>query len=505
MKRRSTAASWACIRLPTIRCFGGGGAPVRGLDCALRRSGADLTPYRMSAQSSIAASPRRRRSFHECRDPPPSSACRARPARARLCRRGPCPHAWRPPRQGLVPDQLRSQGAAGVRARRGDAPFVLVFGRRAGVPRRAQGRSRLRHRHLGHRLDPDVEPARRPGCVAEGRRVGAGGARGRAPHRRQDRARARLHRRRRRLLPGFRQAHGARAPGRARQRLRGAGAALSRRRRGADLLRALHRRDADPGRPDLRRLPQGRGHPRGPVRQVPGPPGRRALPHPQLRRAADRRQGARRRTPLCRPRARRAARAAHALAHLHARGGLAGVGRDQPALARGGQGRQRARRGLPRVRLHGVCVPAARARCRRAPRHRRGDEGARHQPALRRAVRHRGDAGALRVRARRLAGGRGVAAARQQLSVRRVDHLFRAQRRRGAQRRPRRGAPGCRATADAAGGAGDGQQHLLGDRGRGAATGGDGLDRAQAKARATRRCDSCAPRPTSRIATRSTS
>ena len=61
------------------------------------------------------------------------------------------------------------------------------------------------------------------------------------------------------------------------------------RRRGADLLRALHRRHANAGGPDLRRVPEGGRDPREAVRQVSRPSGRRALPDPQLRRAADRR------------------------------------------------------------------------------------------------------------------------------------------------------------------------------------------------------------------------
>ena len=73
---------------------------------------------------------------------------------------------------------------------------------------------------------------------------------------------------------------------------------------------------------------------------------RRALPHPQLRRAADREARHHGGTALCRDRARRAARAAHALAHLHARRRVGRLGRDQPALGRGGEQGQGARRRL---------------------------------------------------------------------------------------------------------------------------------------------------------------
>ena len=72
------------------------------------------------------------------------------------------------------------------------------------------------------------------------------------------------------------------------------------------------------------------------------------------------------------------------------------------ALEGSGQGGQRAGRGLSRDRLHGVRRPAARPRCRGASSHRRSDEDQRRKRALRRALRHRRDAGALCLRARRL-------------------------------------------------------------------------------------------------------
>ena len=69
-------------------------------------------------------------------------------------------------------------------------------------------------------------------------------------------------------------------------------------------------------------------------KKYPQHPGRRALPHPQLRLSADRAEGRERRAPLREDRAGRAARAAHALAHLHARRRLGGLGADQRALGR---------------------------------------------------------------------------------------------------------------------------------------------------------------------------
>ena len=117
--------------------------------------------------------------------------------------------------------------------------------------------------------------------------------------------------------------------------------AIPERRRGADLLRALPRRHADRVRPDLRRVPQGRRDPREAVREAPRPSGRRALPDPQLRCAADRRAGRARGAPLRRHRAVGAARAAHALAHLHPRRRVERVRRDQPALGRSVARKQR--------------------------------------------------------------------------------------------------------------------------------------------------------------------
>ena len=100
--------------------------------------------------------------------------------------------------------------------------------------------------------------------------------------------------------------------------------------------------------------------------------------------------------------------------------------------------------------------------------------------ALRRAVRDRGDAGALRVRARRLAGGRG-ACGRLGSSYPFVESITYFARSVGAARSGDLAAARQDAdqlqTLQAA--LVDGQQHLLGDRGRGAATRRDGLDRAQ--------------------------
>ena len=160
------------------------------------------------------------------------------------------------------------------------------------------------------------------------------------------------------------------APGRARQGLRGARREISEGRRGADLLRAVPRRHATADRPDLRRVPQGGEDPGRTVQEAPAAPRRRALPDPQLRRAADREAGHAGGAALRRDRARRAARAAHALAHLHARGRMGRLGGDQPALGR--RRRRRAtsttrRRTRSTTRSTRTCSSLATARRARPP------------------------------------------------------------------------------------------------------------------------------------------
>ena len=90
-------------------------------------------------------------------------------------------------------------------------------------------------------------------------------------------------------------------------------------------------------------------------KQNPQHPGRGALPDPRLRLSAARRQGHRDRAALRRHRAGRAARPAHALAHLLDGRDVGGVDRVEPLGARDPA------RLLPRHRLHGVRASAARA------------------------------------------------------------------------------------------------------------------------------------------------
>ena len=121
------------------------------------------------------------------------------------------------------PTQLRSEGAARVRARRRDAALVLVLGRREGVPRRARRTiPQCAIATWGIASILMSNPLAGQGASPKGAEAGAGRDRSGTPHRREDPARARLHRGGRRLLRGLRDAPGARAAGRARQGLRGA-------------------------------------------------------------------------------------------------------------------------------------------------------------------------------------------------------------------------------------------------------------------------------------------
>ena len=130
-----------------------------------------------------------------------------------------------------------------------------------------------------------------------------------------------------------------------------------------------------------------------------------------------RRQGAHRRAPLCGHRARRAARAAHALAHLHPRGLLAGVRRDERALDGCGQGGQRSRtRPITRSTTWCMRTCSSRAMPRLAAAIDEAMKVSGISPRFVAPLRHRRDAGALRLRARRLAGGGEAAAVRQHLS-----------------------------------------------------------------------------------------
>ena len=128
----------------------------------------------------------------------------------------------RPGRPRQVHELVRSQGAAAARNRRRDAALVLVQRRGKNVPRRAGAGPVMHHRELGHRGDPDVESARRPGRIPQRCGSRAGRNRSGPPRPAQDPARARLHRGGRRVLPGFFDPLRTLAPGVARQGIRSA-------------------------------------------------------------------------------------------------------------------------------------------------------------------------------------------------------------------------------------------------------------------------------------------
>ena len=101
---------------------------------------------------------------------------------------------------------------------------------------------------------------------------------------------------------------------------------------------------APPADPELTQPARGGGDPGAALGRAPRPSRRRPLPDPRLRLPAARRARARRREGVRGHRALGAARAAHALAHLHAPGHVGGVHRRQPRF---GRGRARLRRRAP--------------------------------------------------------------------------------------------------------------------------------------------------------------
>ena len=166
--------------------------------------------------------------------------------------------------------------------------------------------------------------------------------------------------------------------------------------------------------PQVHQPAQGRGGARADLQAAARASRGGALPHPQLRLPADRQAGPGRRAALRQDRAGRAARAPHAVAHLHAGGGVEGVGALQPRV---GQLRDRQDlRQVARLRLHGVRAPAARRGRRRA----QGRRGGARQSGARRSFRHGvrlcRDACAHGARARGLEGrGEGGARSRRGL------------------------------------------------------------------------------------------
>ena len=185
------------------------------------------------------------------------------------------------------------------------------------VQRSRRGRSRLRHRPLG-RGDEPYHPLWAPPTKAElergtrGRREGRGGAG-------EERARARLCRRDRDLLPRFRQAR-SQDPGARLQRGHG-GRCTSATPPTAKPRSSTRCRRSPPGRidkdPNFVAREGCRGDPQRRAQGRAGPSGRRPLSDPQLRLSAARRARRPGGQALREHRAGLAARAAHAFAHLH--------------------------------------------------------------------------------------------------------------------------------------------------------------------------------------------
>ncbi len=223
----------------------------------------------------------------------------------------------------------------------------------------AEGRPVLRHRVLGHCAEPPLEPAQRADTGEP-----AGGARGPAERQgawSEDRARARVYR----LAPGalHRLRQGAARPACTglSQGSRGLGPALSGRRRGAAQLRDHAQRRGLAQRQDLCQPAQGRCDPGADLQASAASSRRCALPDPSLRHACAGGARARRRQALFADRAVGAARAAHAVAHLHARGLLEGLDFLEHGVGQGRAGEQGGVRPAARPGLSGLRLSAARA------------------------------------------------------------------------------------------------------------------------------------------------
>ena len=193
--------------------------------------------------------------------------------------------------------------------------------------------------------------------------------------------------------------------------------------------------------------------------------------------------------------------------HIFTRVGLlAGVGRHEHAIEGRGERRQRAGRGLPRVGLHGLRVPAARARRGGAP---NIDEAMKVT-----GISPRGSWRRTRsLRCRRATHSSAARGRRRRSCSRSEARILSSRRSRisraalGAARSGdlRRREKGCRAARTDPQGAARREEHVLGQRGRSPAARRRGMDRAGREASPTKRSSSCALPPISRTRTRSTS
>ena len=181
------------------------------------------------------------------------------------------------------------------------------------------------------------------------------------------------------------------------------------------------------------------------------------------------------RQALCRDRAGRAARAAHALAHLHARRLLERIDRLEHRLGARGQGRQGVRRPAARHGLHGLCLSAARAGRQSARRRRRDERGHRRQsrrarPAL---MRWRPQPARYMVERGDWKGAAELQVRPTQVRLCPGDDAFRARAGRGPLRQSGRRQGRHRQARRAARQAARGQGRLLGGAGRHPAAGRD--------------------------------
>ena len=195
-------------------------------------------------------------------------------------------------RQGAFRDIVQAGSAEAFRPRDAVPAFVLVSRIAKGLRGCAQGRSRMRHRLLGHRAEPAVESRtfRRPRRISPRAPPRSPRERASAPRRQRERdyidALAVMYADHDKVDHCTRVAGLCQGDGAAR-------AALSERRRGADPLRARAQHVGFARRQDLRQPAQGRGDPGADLQAPAAASRRRALSDPPLRLSADRREGAR--------------------------------------------------------------------------------------------------------------------------------------------------------------------------------------------------------------------
>ena len=334
-------------------------------------------------------------------------------------------------RQGAFRNIVQAGGAEAFRPRDAVPAFVLVSRIAKAFRGCAEGRSRVRHRLLGHRAQPALESPR-PAAGEESRRGRRRDRQGQE-RRRQDPARARLPRRARRHVRRLRQ---GRSPHAHRGLCEGhgaAGAALSERRRGADPLRAGAQHLGFAGRQDLRQPAQGRGDPGADLKAPAAASRRRALPDPPLRLSADRREGPRCGEALRQDRARRR-RTRSTCRRTSSRASATGRSRSPPTLASARVAKE-AKDFHDQLHAHGLpglCLSAARAGQEGQGRHRRDDDGHRlHRDIPCRTLCAGRFAGALRGGTRRLEGRGGAPGPPEPARPCAGDHAFCARARRG--------------------------------------------------------------------------